>query len=160
LWQVPFDSPAAGKASVRTSTSVVGVVASQESSASTSTASSVIGILASQEGSGGDAMDASSDHNPWPSHTDLIFIPGTRKLTLTIQSALLRAIIHDAFENMHAFLLVSHSFPDATALPTVIKGCLVTAATESKNLRASDIRDRLMEDDMYLDTLSRLVSAS
>ena len=108
---------------------------------SLSTTPSIIGIPASQEGSGGDATNPPVDHDPWPSHTDLIFIPGTRKLTLTIQSPPLCTIIQDAFENMHAFLLLSHSFPDAVALPTIIRGCLIAAATKSRNLRASDICD-------------------
>jgi hypothetical protein len=163
--------------------SQVSAPTSQESSATFGTASFVLNTLVSQEGSegdtssviglsasqggGGGGLPADPSFNPelpqqgtWPANTDLVFIPGTRRLTLTLQRVPLRAIVQDTFENMRAFLLLNYSFPDATNLPMVIKDCLITAATESHYPSASDIRKRLIRDNNYMDLLSRLVSVS
>jgi hypothetical protein len=159
----------------------VGIPTSQESSASVGTASFVFNIPTSQGGSegdtssvnglpasqwvnGGDVVDLSLDPDPsqdiWPSTTDLVFNPGTTKVTLGLQRGPLRAIIHDSFEKLRAFLLINYSYPGATTLPMVIKNCLVTAAAESHYACASDIRERLTQDDKYLDIVSRLVRVS
>jgi hypothetical protein len=103
------------------------------------------------------SLDPELSQGIWPSTTDLVFNPGTTKLTLNLQRGPLRAILHDAFEKLRAFLLLNNSFPDATTLPMVIKNCLITAAAESHYPSASDIRERLTQDDKYMDRLSRLV---
>lgn len=128
-------------------------------SITTASVISIPGFSTSQGGSGGDAasLGPNASQGIWPSDTDLIFLPGTRKLTLTLQHPLLRAIVQDAFENLRAYLLLDHSFPDATALPTVIRGCLIVASTESQHPRGLAVRERLVNDDVYLDRLSRLV---
>jgi hypothetical protein len=93
----------------------------------------------------------------WPSETDLIFVLGTTKLMLSLQQQPLRTIIQEAFENMRAFLLFNHSFPDAATLLTVIRDCLVAATVDSQNPLALDIRNWLTQDDMYREKLSCLV---
>jgi hypothetical protein len=93
----------------------------------------------------------------WPSYTDLIFNPGSRKVTLMLQPVPLRSILQDAFENMRVYLLFNNSFPDAAILPGVIRDCLISVATESQDPQALDIRERLNRDDAYINKLSRLV---
>ena len=94
----------------------------------------------------------------WPSDTDLVFVPGSNRLILTVQSPPVRAIIHDAFDNTQASLFFDHSFPDATMMPTLLRGCYLTAAAESHNPRAPVIHNQLIQEAGYMDTLIRLVS--
>jgi hypothetical protein len=151
---------ASGHTSVGTPgpSSVVGIPTPQ--CVSVSTTSSDISIPASQ-GDRGDLVDLLLDSNlvqaSWLSNTDLIFKPGTKKVILTYQRQPLHAIIQDAFENMRAFLLFDHSFPDAATLPTIVGGCLVAAATNSWDPLASDICKRLTQDTAYMEKLSQLV---
>ena len=122
-----------------------------------------------QEGGNGDdttadtAADPPFEHHPppivWWSDTDLVFVPGTTRLTLTIQSPPLRDVITDSFKNLQAFLLFNHSFPDAAAIPTVMRECLISAAAESRNPRGPVIHDRMNREDGYIDHLICLVSA-
>ena len=122
-------------------------------------------IPAVQEGSGGgDAPDPDpflgTNSTPvlWPRETDLVFT-GNR-LSLTNQSPPIRAVLHDAFEGIQAFLLFDHSFPDAITIPGVVKDCLLTAALESQNPIAPYIHARMTQENEYINQLSRLVSAS
>jgi len=94
----------------------------------------------------------------WPSDTDLVFVPGSNRLILTMQSPPVRAIIHDAFDNTQALLFFDHSFPDATMMPTLLGGCYLTAAAESHNPRAPVIHSQLIQEAGYMDTLICLVS--
>jgi len=140
------------------------VAASASTSLGTSS-SSVANVPTEQEqdGGGGGNVAGSSSNPPlamWPSDTDLVSVPGTNRLTLTIQGPPVRAIIQDAFENIRAFLLFDHSFPDPVSIPSAIRGCLIGAAAESCNPRALDINRRMTEDDEYMNRLSRLVSVS
>ena len=125
---------------------------------------SVTNVPMEQEGGDGDDNSA----NPplkhqlppivWSSDTDLVFLLGMTRLTLTIQSPLLCDVITDSFENLQAFLLFNHSFPDGAAIPTVMRDCLITAAAESRNPRGPIIRDQMNWEDGYLDHLLCLVS--
>jgi hypothetical protein len=92
----------------------------------------------------------------WPSATELVVVPGTSKVTLSIQCPLLRAVLQDAFENIRISLLFINAFPDAAAIPTVIRTALITSA-KSHN-RASDILKRLLRDENYMASMARLVS--
>jgi len=74
-----------------------------------------------------------------------------------LQHAPLRSVLQNAFENMRVYILFNNSFPDATIIPTVIRGCLIAAATESQDPKALDICERLNCDNAYTDKLSRLV---
>ena len=94
----------------------------------------------------------------WPSDTDLVFVLGSNRLILTVQSPPVHAIIHNAFDNTRASLFFDHSFPDATMMPTLLRGCYLTAAAESRNPRALVIHNRLIQEAGYMDTLIRLVS--
>lgn len=134
-------------------------------SPSLDTPSLVDNVSAVQEGSGGgDAagpdpfLSINSTPVLWPSETNLVFT-GRNRLSLTNQSPLIRALLHDTFEGVRAFLLFDHSFPDAVAIPGVLKDCLLTAASESHNPMAPYIHARLTKDEEYMCQLGRLVSA-
>jgi hypothetical protein len=61
------------------------------------------GVNTSPEGSGGGADAPLVPDQPdttWPSDTELIVVPGTNKVMLTIQCPLLRLVFQDAFENL------------------------------------------------------------
>jgi len=94
----------------------------------------------------------------WPADTDLVSVSGTNRLALMLQHPPVHAIIHDSFENVRAYILFDHSFPDAVAVPTIIRDCLIAAATESHNPRAPVILRRMTEVNEYMTRLSRLVS--
>ncbi len=135
--------------------------------ASPGTLSSVANVPTEQEqegGHGGGAAGPSPNHNlrlaMWPTDTDLVFAPGTNRLMLTHQYPPVRAIMQDAFENVRAYLLFDHSFPDAISIPVAIRTCLLSATMESLNPRAVDIHGRLTKDFEYMDRLSYLVSVS
>jgi hypothetical protein len=93
----------------------------------------------------------------WAVDTDLIFTPGTNKLTLTQQRPLIRFVIQDAFEYLRASLLFTHAFPDAGVYPARIRAALVAGA-KCHYPKSSEILHRLMCDDEYLAIMSRLVS--
>ena len=77
---------------------------------------------------------------------------------ITSPTSLLYLVVScDTFENMRAYLLFNHSFPDAATLPAVIRGCLVSAAIESQDPQALDIHQWLNRDNAYIDKLSHLV---
>ena len=93
----------------------------------------------------------------WPSYTDLVFGPGSRKVTLMLQHAPLCDILHAAFENICVYLLFNDSFPNVATLPLVIRDCLISAATESQDPQALGIHERLNSDVIYIQKLSHLV---
>jgi hypothetical protein len=95
----------------------------------------------------------------WPAMTDLCTVPGTNRVTLSVQPPLLRLIIQDAFEHVHASLLFGHAFPDPTATIAAIKDALRSAA-DSHRPTASPIHNRLLLDDVYMTQMSRLVSST
>jgi len=95
----------------------------------------------------------------WPIDTDIIYVAGTTKVMLTVQRPVMRTVIQDAFENVHASLLFNCAFPDASVIPSTIRGALVAAAW-SNVPRASNIHTRLLTDEEFLAKMSRLVSPS
>jgi len=100
---------------------------------------------------------AALENDGWPTDTDLIYIPGTTRVMLTAQRPVMQTVIHDAFKNVHASLVFNCAFPDASAIPSIIRDALVLAAW-SNVLRASNIHARLQVDNEYLAKMSRLVS--
>lgn len=92
----------------------------------------------------------------WPTETDLIYVPGTMKVMLTLQLPLIRTVLQDGIENLRASLLVEHAFPDPNLSVLFIRKNLVGAA-RSHLPRANNIHRRLLVDNAYLDKLSRLV---
>ena len=88
----------------------------------------------------------------WPVDTDLIYIPGSRKIMLTLQMPLIRMVVQDAFENLRASLLFEHAFLDPNLTVLFIRKNLIGAA-RSHLPRAVHIHKRLLSDDEYLDKL-------
>jgi len=117
-----------------------------------------------QETGGSDAVNPSINNDlappVWLSDTDLVFVPGTNRLILTMQTPPVWAVIHDAFDNAQASLFFDHAFPDATMMPIVLRGCFLIAAAESCNPMAPEIHRQLTHDNRYLNSLSCLVSDS
>jgi hypothetical protein len=93
----------------------------------------------------------------WPDNCELIYVPGTRKIMLTAQRPVMRTVFQEAFEEVHAYLLLNCAFPDASATPSIIRDALVTVASANVP-RASNIYARLLQDDEYAARMSRLVS--
>ena len=168
--QVDGTSVAApGSASVAVPLAELGYPSSQVSSVHVSTVylvTDVPAISASQGGGGDDAADPSLDpytgvpQGIWSSKMDLIFLGGTTRVMLTHQHPSVRAVIQDGFENMRAYLLLVNSFPDAVALPPVLRDCLISAAAGSQDPLAPDIHQRLHQDELYMGKLCPLVSVS
>lgn len=94
----------------------------------------------------------------WPAITNLCTVPGTNRVTLSVQVPLMRVIIQDTFEHVRAFILFDHAFPDPTLTATVVRNALVSAAN-SHRPAASCIDNRLRCDDTYLFQMSRLPRA-
>jgi hypothetical protein len=89
--------------------------------------------------------------------TDLIFILGTNRLTLSAQRPLIHVIVQDAIENIRASLLFDHAFPNAAQAINSIQESLFTAA-EKYRPGASAIATRLHMDNEYLGLMVRLVN--
>ena len=124
----------------------------------TVSASASTGSL-SQEGSGSATQNTTIAGVPnsvtWPSDTDILLAPGTKKVSLALQRPALRGVVQDAVENVRASLLFDNAFPDAFVVSLSVRGALLSAANTP---RALNIRDRLAGDDEYLNKLIRLVS--
>ena len=90
--------------------------------------------------------------------TDIMFIPGTNRITLTNQRPLLRAVIQGAFDILRASLLFDHGFSNANVTPMIIRVSLIAAA-ESRSPKASQIHLHLLDDRDYMEKMIRLVSS-
>ncbi|KAH9160038.1 hypothetical protein EDB89DRAFT_1915254 [Lactarius sanguifluus] len=86
----------------------------------------------------------------WPTDTELL-PPGASKLLLTSQQSLVRNVVQESIENIHAF-------PDGTLMLTFIKDGLINAAEKHKP-GAADIKRRLKQDQDYLTKISQLPRA-
>lgn len=93
----------------------------------------------------------------WPADTELQFIPGSVKITLTAQRPLVRVVIQDAMELVHADMLFNCAFPDPAVTLVAIKTSLLTAA--SRYPGAVSIYRRLMCDEWYIEKITPLVSS-
>ena len=93
----------------------------------------------------------------WPSKTELIYIPGTTKVMLTLQLPLICMVLQDAFKNLRASLLIEHAFPDPHLTILFIRKHLVGAA-RSHLPRTVNIHRRPLIDNTYLEKLSCLMS--
>ena len=100
----------------------------------------------------------------WPIETDLVYVTGTNRIKLSLQRPLLQSIFHDAFENVRCALLFDYAFPDAVAIPRILRGCVVDAAESNTfvdgrhNELAACVHQRLLSDDVYEAKMIRLVS--
>jgi hypothetical protein len=93
----------------------------------------------------------------WPTDTDLKLIPGTKRLRLTMQNSLIRALIRNTFENVQGSLLFLNAFPDIPLTLSFIRDALITAAAQY-GPAAQSIHTRLLNDKEYVTLLTPLVS--
>lgn len=94
----------------------------------------------------------------WPADTNLVFLPGTRKVTLTCQRPVVCVVVQDGMEKVRADLLFNHAFPDPAVALFNIREALLSSALQRRV--ASDIHRRLVFDDDYMDTLVPLVRSA
>jgi hypothetical protein len=108
-----------------------------------------------------DISDTLAQHDiantSWPTETDLLFPLGRSKMSLNQQTPLIHAVIQDSFECLRAYLLFTHAFPDAFAIPVALSKALTDAA-KMHYPKASAICDRLLQDPKYMGQMARLVS--
>ncbi|KAN0102412.1 hypothetical protein V8E52_011970 [Russula decolorans] len=123
-------------------------------------------INRTQVGNSSAAKDTATVTQPiWPTETDLVYVTGTNKVKLSLQSRLLQAIFKDAFENVRRDLLFEHAFPDAVAIPAVVRKVLVSAAEANTfcdgryNASAAAVHQRLLSHDDYQAKMIRLPRA-
>ena len=101
----------------------------------------------------------------WPTESNLVYVTGSNKVKLSLQSALLQTIFKDAFEKVRCDLLFKHAFPDSFAIPLVVRKALVTAAEDNMyrngryNPSAAAVHQRLLCHDDYQSRMLRLVSS-
>ncbi|KAN0116229.1 hypothetical protein V8E52_006054 [Russula decolorans] len=123
-------------------------------------------INRTQVGNSSAAKDTATVTQPiWPTKTDLVYVTGMNKVKLSLQSLLLQAIFKDTFENVRRDLLFEHAFPDAVAIPAVVRKALVSAAKANTfcdgryNASAAAVHQRLLSHDDYQAKMIRLLRA-
>ncbi len=123
---------------------------------------SVGSAATSQKCSGGSGPDTTIIPNSTQvvglADTDIMFIPGMNKITLTNQHPLLHAVIQEAFEHLRASLLFNHGFPNANVTLSLIRVSLIAAA-ESHSPKALQIHLQLLNDREYMEKMIQLVSS-
>lgn len=92
----------------------------------------------------------------WPSETDLVYTSGSNKLRLTIQHTYVKAVIHDAVENIKASIMFDDAFPNANVCITFATEAL-TLAAKGRLPSSRDILARLTDDSQYLAKIIPLV---
>jgi hypothetical protein len=123
-----------------------------------------------QESNGSGATNATTlatvTHPTWPVEIDIVYVAGTTKVKLSIQSRPLQEIFHKAFENVRSGLLFVNAFPDAAQLPGVVLRALLDAADGLRivrgqyNASAACVHQRLLSDEDYQAKMIRLVSST
>jgi hypothetical protein len=115
-------------------------------------------VNTSQEGGGSGAIGSTSapDQFVWPDDTNILFPPGSNKITLMSQRPMVRLVIQDAMEHVRAELLFNYAFPDPAVALANIKDSLLISA--SRYPGASSIYRRLVFDEQYMATITPLVS--
>jgi len=92
----------------------------------------------------------------WPVETDLVFVPGSRKVMLMSQRPLIRMVIQDVIEQVRCALIFDNTFPDTFVVLDFTQGSLLVAA--ESNERATIIHNRLLSDAEYMNKMAQLVS--
>ncbi len=89
--------------------------------------------------------------------TDLVFLPGSNKVMLTLQRPLVRIVIQDSFDILRASLMFTNAFPDCSLTIEFVKDALVRSALNHAP-GARYIYQRLLYKDDYISKLITLVS--
>src|SRR5712671_3703987 len=93
----------------------------------------------------------------WPADMEINPISNSTKLGLGNQSESLCLVIRDTFKYLWGALCYINVFPDAMTMPTMIRDCLISAA-KGLGSRASNIHQRILSDEAYVNSLMPLVS--
>lgn len=75
------------------------------------------------------------------------------------QSTIVRMVLQDAIENMHAFLVFRSAFPDPNLVAEGAKAALMKAA-RGRFPGASPVHDRLISDEEYNQNMTVIVSGT
>ena len=117
-------------------------------------------VASSQECSGGTTdpvvAPAPSQTTTWSGETELLTVPGTNKIMLTVQRPLMCAVFQEAFDRTRAALVFRNAFPNVYDTIEMINNNLMTAA--KANPRGGNIFNRLVIDGDYTTKMSHLVS--
>jgi hypothetical protein len=119
-------------------------------------------VATSQEGSGSSDAPVEPVTAPvpsqgsWPADTELLLVPGSNKIMLTVQRPLIRAVFHDTLDRTRAAMMFQNAFPNAYDTVEMITDSIIRAA-ETVN-QATNIFNRLVMDSDYKSDMIRLVS--
>lgn len=94
----------------------------------------------------------------WPSETDLVLAPGSKRLALSSQNSVISLVVQDAISDVWASLLFDHAFPEGANKVALVRGCLLAAAEKYKPT-SSRVHERLLNDSDYMTLMIRLVCA-
>lgn len=103
----------------------------------------------------GSKSDCDASQFTWPVDTEIVLSSGSGKMRLWDQSDLIRWVIHDAMDRVHADLLFECAYPDRRYLIVVMRTSLLDAS--SRRVEASSIRRRLLFDETYMEKMFPLV---
>ena len=118
-------------------------------------------LTTSQEGSAGSnppvnpVVTPEPSQETWPADTEILFIPGSNKIMLTVQKPVMRAVFQESFERIRAAMLFQNAFPNLFDTIDMITDNIIGAA-ESID-RATNIYNRLVVDGDYTTEMTRLV---
>ncbi|KAH8994679.1 hypothetical protein EDB86DRAFT_3078043 [Lactarius hatsudake] len=102
------------------------------------------------------AAAAASVARLWPIETDM-FLPSSGKVRLMHQTPIVRATITNAFDFLHASIVLEQAFPDPLLINKFVQDALVTASLNTQG--ADDVHDRLLNDRLYRSQMSNLPRA-
>ena len=94
----------------------------------------------------------------WPTETDIIFLPGSNKLLLTVQHPIMHLVIQEAIKWTRANIMCGNVFPNAIDILKYIKDAFLAAADE--NHQAVDICCYIVVNHVYFIKMSHLMSSS
>lgn len=106
---------------------------------------------------GGSIAPIGSVMPKWPAEIEIVFSEGRTKIGLMNQQPIVRIVLQDAIENVHAHLLIHDSYPNAAVMTQCMRGALVSAA-RGRFPGAAAIHNRLLIDEEYLANMSVIVS--
>ena len=93
----------------------------------------------------------------WPAETDMVFSDGRTRIRLMNQKTIVRLVIQDAIENVHAFMLFRNAYPNPALVVSSAKAALVNAAT-ARLPGAAHVHQCLVSDEEYFLNMSVIVS--
>ncbi|KAH9069504.1 hypothetical protein EDB83DRAFT_2518271 [Lactarius deliciosus] len=102
------------------------------------------------------AAAAASVARLWPVETDM-YLRSSGKVKLMDQTPIVRATSTNAFDFLHASIILEQAFPDPLLINKFIQDALITASLNTPN--ADDVHDHLLNDRLYCSQMSTLPRA-